>query len=61
MRCARPERLRELADSLTPRDLIACGRKWLACFTPFFTPQEREQAGCQHRLFFAQTEICDNL
>jgi len=60
MGCARPERLRELADALTPRDLIACGQKWLACFTPFFTPQERDVAGCRHRLFFAQTEFCDN-
>lgn len=61
MRCADPERLQELADQLTPRDLITCGQKWLACFTPFFTAAEREQAGCQHRLFFAQTEFCDNL
>ncbi len=61
MRCARPERLQELADALTPRDLIACGQKWLACFAPFFTPQERDEAGCRHRLFFAQTEFCDNL
>jgi hypothetical protein len=61
MRCARPERLEELADALTPRDLIACGQKWLSCLTPFFTPQERDEAGCQHRLFFAQTEFCDNL
>jgi hypothetical protein len=61
MRCARPERLQELADELTPRDLVSCGQKWLACFTPFFTPAEREQAGCRHRLFFAQTEFCDNL
>jgi hypothetical protein len=34
---------------------------WLACFTPFFTPQEREEAGCRRRLFFALTEFCDNL
>jgi hypothetical protein len=61
MRCAKPERLQELADELTPHDLVACGQKWLACFTPFFTATEREQAGCQHRLFFAQTEFCDNL
>jgi hypothetical protein len=33
----------------------------LATFTPFFTDQERHQAGCQHRLFFAQVEYCDNL
>ena len=61
MRCARPERLQELADELSARDLVICGQKWLACFTPFFTPAEREHAGCHHRLFFAQTEFCDNL
>jgi hypothetical protein len=61
LRCAKPERLQELADELAPHDLVACGQKWLACFTPFFTAAEREQAGCQHRLFFAQTEFCDNL
>ena len=59
--CAKPQRLQELADELAPRDLAACGQKWLACFTPFFTPEEREEAGCRHRLFFAQTEFCDNL
>jgi hypothetical protein len=53
--------LQELADSLTPRDLLQCGQKWLTAFTPFFTPEERKQAGCQHRLFFAQVEYCDNL
>jgi hypothetical protein len=46
---------------LSPRDLVICGQKWLACFTPFFTAAEREHAGCHHRLFFAQTEFCDNL
>ena len=61
MGCAEPRRLRELADELTPRDLVSCGQKWLACFTPFFTPAERDEAGCRHRLFFAQTEFCDNL
>ena len=61
MGCADPERLQELADDLTPRDLVSCGQKWLACFTPFFTAAEREEAGCRHRLFFAQTEFCDNL
>lgn len=61
VQCARPVRLQELADSLAPRDLIACGQKWLARLTPFFTAREREKAGCQHRLFFAQVEFCDNL
>ena len=61
MRCAKPQRLQELADELSPRDQVICGQKWLACFTPFFTADERAHAGCHHRLFFAQTEFCDNL
>jgi hypothetical protein len=61
LRCGNPARLQELADSLTPRDLVQCARKWLAAFTPFFTDKERKEAGCQHRLFFAQVEYCDNL
>src|SRR5580700_7415214 len=61
LRCSHPARLQELADSLTVRDLLTCGQKWLATLTPFFTERERRQAGCQHRLFFAQVELCDNL
>ena len=61
LKCSNPARLQELADSLTARDLLNCGQKWLATFAPFFTERERKQAGCQHRLFFAQVELCDNL
>src|SRR5215467_4080779 len=60
LQCANPARLQELADSLTPQDLLRCGQKWLATFTPFISDWERKQAGCQHRLFFAQVEYCDN-
>jgi DNA-binding transcriptional ArsR family regulator len=28
---------------------------------PFFTPKERQYAGVDHRLFFSQVELCDNL
>src|SRR5947207_7848471 len=59
--CSDPEALQKLADSLTARDLVQCGQKWLAYLTPFFTEKERKQAGCQHRLFFSQVEYCDNL
>ena len=59
--CAAPERLQQLADKLAPWDLSSCGQKWLARLTPFFTAKEREQAGCQHRLFVSQVEFCDNL
>lgn len=61
LRCGNPARLQELADSLTARDLLQCGQKWLAAFTPFITDRERRHAGCQHRLFFSQVEYCDNL
>lgn len=61
LKCANPARLQELADSLTTQDLLKCGQKWLAAFTPFISDRERKQAGCQHRLFFAQVEYCDNL
>ena len=61
LKCATPDRLQELADALTPRDLVTCGQKWLAHLTPFFSARESEQAGCQHRLFFSQVEFCDNL
>jgi hypothetical protein len=44
--CSAPERLQQLADSLTPWDLLTCGQKWLARLTPFFTAKEREEAGC---------------
>jgi hypothetical protein len=59
--CGAPERLQSVADSLTARDLITCGDKWLARFTPFFTARERADTGCRHRLFFAQVEYCDTL
>ena len=61
LRCGAPERLQELADTLTAEDLSSCGQKWLARFTPFFSERERREAGCRHRLFFSQIEFCDNL
>jgi hypothetical protein len=61
LKCGNPARLQELADSLATQDLLQCGQKWLAAFTPFITDKERKHAGCQHRLFFSQVEYCDNL
>jgi hypothetical protein len=61
LKCGDFQHLQEIADSLTARDLLTCGQKWLTSFTPFFREQERKRAGCQHRLFFAQVEYCDNL
>jgi len=61
LKCSRPQKLQQLADSLTASDLLSCGQKWLACLTPFFRESERKTCGCQHRLFFSQVEYCDNL
>ena len=61
LKCSHPQKLQQLADSLTPNDLLSCGQKWLACLTPFFKESERKSCGCQHRLFFSQVEYCDNL
>jgi len=61
LKCAEPDRLQQLSDSLAPRHLVTCGQKWLTHLTPFFSASERERAGCQHRLFFSQVEFCDNL
>jgi hypothetical protein len=49
--CTHPQKLQELADSLSAHDLLSCGQKWLACLTPFFKESERKSCGCQHRLF----------
>lgn len=59
--CSDPTRFQQLADALTGRDLERCAQKWLRAFTPFFTPSERREAACQHRLFLTQVEYCDNL
>jgi hypothetical protein len=61
LRCSQPQKLQELADSLTAHDLLRCGQKWLAILKPFFKESERKAGGCQHRLFFSQVEYCDNL
>jgi hypothetical protein len=60
-RCSDPAALQAIADSLTAKDLLRCGHKWLKRLIPFFRPQERRQHGCWHQLFFAQVEYCDNL
>jgi hypothetical protein len=59
--CSNPKILQQVSDHMLPYHLIACGQKWLAYLTPFFTEKERILAGCQHRIFFSQVEYCDNL
>src|SRR5215469_12994391 len=60
-RCSDPAALQEMADSLTAKDLMRCGHKWIKRLIPFFHGAERRQHGCWHQLFFAQVEYCDNL
>jgi hypothetical protein len=59
--CSDAAALQKMADSLTEKDLLRCGHKWLSRLIPFFSAQERREAGCWHQLFFAQVEYCDNL
>jgi hypothetical protein len=60
-RCGDPAALQEIADSLTAKDLLRCGHKWLKRLIPFFRASERRAHGCWHQLFFTQVEYCDNL
>jgi len=46
IRCGRPERLQELADTLTAEDLSTCGQKWLARFTQESTNKRASSTAC---------------
>jgi hypothetical protein len=59
--CADPAVLQQLADFLEAKHIVERVQKWLAYLTPFFTCEEPKQQGCQHRLFFAQVEYCNDL
>ena len=59
--CNDPDALQRIADTLTAQDLTACGRKWIDRLVPFFTEEERNFLGCEHRFYFKQMEYCDNL
>jgi len=45
LRCSDPDLLGQLADSLTVKDVVACGQKWLARLTPFFTADHKYPRG----------------
>jgi hypothetical protein len=59
--CSDPAALQEMADSLTAKDLLRCGHKWINRLIPFFRSSERREHGCWHQWFFAQVEYRDNL
>jgi len=59
--CADPERLQQLSDAFSPRDVINCVHRWLAQLAPFFTAAELRSEGFGYRLFVSQVEYCTNL
>ena len=62
VRCAEPERLQQLANSLTPSGFSDLRPKMAgAPHAVLYRQGAAENAGCQHRLFFSQVEFCDNL
>jgi len=62
LKCGNPKRLQELAGSLTAKDLLTCGQKWLAYFTPFFTGAGRKSHGCrQDNYLDVQRDILETL
>jgi hypothetical protein len=44
LKCSHPQKLQQLADSLSAHDLLSCGQKWLACLTPFFKEKKKTAA-----------------
>jgi len=57
LKCSHPQKLQQLADSLTPNDLLSCGQKWLACLTPFFKESERKSCGCSASALLLSSRI----
>ena len=60
LKCSHPQKLQELADSLTAYDLLSCGQQWLACLTPFLR-KRTQRSGLSASAFLSQVEYCDNL
>jgi hypothetical protein len=62
VQCANPERLQQLADSLTPSDLEVPLQRWLRDLVPFYaSPDPNRISDCVYRLFCSQVEYCTNL
>jgi hypothetical protein len=59
--CTDPERLQQLADSLSPRRVIACAQRWLSQLAPPLIDAEEHRAARDYHIFFSQTEYCTNI
>jgi hypothetical protein len=59
--CSNPERLQQLADSLSANHVIACAQRWLSRLAPPLINANGQRAARDYRLFFSQTEFCTNI
>ena len=62
VQCSNPDRLQQLADSLTPSDLEVPIQSWLRELVPFYASTDpNRMTDCVYRLFCSQVEYCTNL
>ncbi len=62
VQCSEPERLQQLADSLTPSDLEVPIQRWFRELVPFYASTDPNRiSDCVYRLFCSQVEYCTNL
>src|SRR6266581_1856001 len=62
VQCAKPDRLQELADSLTPSDLEVPIQRWFRELVPFYASSDPNRIVDRvYRLFCSQVEYCTNL
>jgi len=62
VQCSEPERLQQLADSLTPSDLEVPIQRWFRELVPFYASSDPNRiSDCVYRLFCSQVEYCTNL
>ncbi len=62
VQCSKPDRLQQLADSLTPSDLEVPLQGWLRERVPFYASDDPNRlTDFAYRLFCSQVEYCTNL
>jgi hypothetical protein len=59
--CSDPQRLQQLADGFSAQHIIALAQRWLARLAPPLMDAHERRAARDYRLFFSQTEYCNNL
>jgi hypothetical protein len=62
VQCSEPDRLQQLADSLSPSDLEVPIQRWFRELVPFYASTDPNRiSDCVYRLFCSQVEYCTNL